>query len=192
MIDITVPHVGGFYWWDDKPPVVKMSSSEKFTIGYLYMSLHSGTHVDLPMHVGLDQEVVLKDIYSVQVVGIDKLYEVDLAGVDGILIKTGQGLSLMNRTIDKDYVALNEEKAHYLVSKKMLLVGIEAPSIERYSGDGYIHTLFLKKGIPILENINLESVREGKYKMFLFTLSIVDTVDALPAVAKLVHVGRDE
>jgi len=191
MIDITTPHVGGFYWWDDKPAVIESVSENGFTVGYLHMSLHSGTHIDLPQHVGIDKEVVLKDVYRVMVVPLNGLCEIDVSDVEGVLIKTGQGPSIADGSISKNYMALDEKSAICIVKQRISIIGIEAPSIEAYDGDGTIHKLFLERGIPILENINLSNVNMGLYDMYLSTLHTVITIDALPAVAKLVFIGRD-
>jgi len=187
MIDITLSHIGGFYWWDDEPGYVEMVKQEGFVVGYIRsMSLHSGTHIDLPMHVGLSNEGInIQDIYRVYIVNIDTILE-DIPGdVEGVLIKTGQGNLIKEGKIGKDYKALSSTETRYLLNSNMRLVGIDAPSIEPYMGDGSIHKSFLSRSIVILENIFLEGVEPGFYDLYLSVLHIPFDVDALPTVAKL-------
>jgi len=189
MIDITIPHMGGFYWWDDAPARVEEEVHGVFRVGYITMSLHSGTHVDLPWHVGLHRDVQIKRCYTVRVVSMDRLHDKDIDGrnVDGVIVKTGQGSALRNRSIGRDYVALSYDDASVLLSWDIKIVGIDAPSIEIYDGNGDIHRLFLSRGIPILETADLTDAEEGIYKLYLYTLRVNNTilVDALPTVALL-------
>ncbi len=188
MIDITLPHIGGFSWWDDPLPSITFVDSGAYKVGYISMSLHSGTHIDLPLHVGLDVAVKLKDAYIVEVINImdiDMLASKCSNNVDGWLIKTGQGKPLKDGSIDKNYVALNYSQAQHIVSCNPELIGIEAPSIEEYEGSGTVHKIFLKRGIPILENIDLTDVDMALYMLYLYTLHVRQPVDALPAIALL-------
>jgi len=187
MIDITLSHIGGFHWWDDEPGYVETVKQEGFVVGYIRnMSLHSGTHIDLPMHVGLPNEGInIQDVYRVYVVNIDSICEEVPDNIEGVLIKTGQGSLIRKGKIGKDYRALSTIETRYLINSNIKLVGIDAPSIEPYSGNGSIHKSFLSKSIIVLENIFLEGVDPGLYDLYLSVLHIPFDVDALPSIAKL-------
>ena len=187
MIDITLFHIGGFHWWDDGPGHVETVKQEGFVVGYIRnMSLHSGTHIDLPMHVGFPNEGInIQDIYRVYVVDLDSISGDMPDNIEGVLIKTGQGLLIREGKIGKDYKALSIMETRYLLNSDIKLVGIDAPSIEPYRGDGYIHKSFLTRSVVVLENIFLEGVELGFYELYLSVLHIPFNVDALPAVAKL-------
>lgn len=187
MIDITLSHIGGFHWWDDEPGYVETVKQEGFVVGYVRnMSLHSGTHIDLPMHVGLPNEGInIQDVYRVYVVDLDHIRENIPGNVEGVLIRTGQGFLIKEGKIGKDYKALSIAETSDLLNSNIKLVGIDAPSIEPYEGDGAIHKLFLSRSVVVLESIFLERVESGFYDLYLSVLHISFDVDALPTVAKL-------
>ncbi|GEM_PF-2288948 len=195
IFDITVPHVGAFHWWDDDPPSITFHEYGRFRVGYVNMSLHSGTHIDLPYHVGLDNMPKIAFYYKTRVIPINMVRNRAIGtipeGVDAILIRTGLGESLVLGNVSKDYPSLSLEDAVFLANMGIKLVGIEAPSIEEYAGDGSVHYIFLERGIPILETINLSHTSDGIYTLHIYTMKVVGyTLDALPAVAMLGREGE--
>ncbi len=194
-IDITVPHIGAFHWWDDDPPSFTSHEYGRFRVGYVKMSLHSGTHIDLPYHVGLRKMPKIASYYKAMIIPIDTVKNRTLdflqEGVDAILIKTGLGKSLVLGEVSKDYLSLSVEDAYFLADMGIKLVGIESPSIEEYDGDGSVHYVFLEREIPILESVNLIHVSAGIYTLYIYTLKVVGYIlDALPAVAVLEREGE--
>lgn len=195
MVDITVPHVGAFHWWDDDPPSITFHEYGRFRVGYVNMSLHSGTHIDLPYHVGLKKMPKISGCYKAMVIPLDMVRNRTLEsiqkGVDTILIKTGLGESLVLGSVSTNYPSLIGEDADFLMNMGIKLVGIESPSIEEYDGDGSVHSVFLERGIPILETINLSHVGDGIYTLHIYTMKVVGyALDALPAVAMLEREGE--
>jgi len=61
------------------------------------------------------------------------------------------------------------------------LVGIDYLSVEGYSiPDAPAHKIFLKKGVVLLEGINLSKIPQGEYELFCLPLKITGT-DGSPA-----------
>ena len=69
----------------------------------------------------------------------------------------------------------------FLVSKKIKLVGIDYITVDN-EASFTSHLIFLNSEIPILENIDLSSVRPGKYRLYCFPLN-TDTEAAPVRVA---------
>ncbi|HHT9130776.1 MAG TPA: cyclase family protein, partial [Candidatus Brocadiaceae bacterium] len=81
----------------------------------------------------------------------------------------------------KDFVYITKEAAQYLVDNDVRLVGIDYLSVEKF-GNKYAdtHHIFLRKGIVIIEGLDLSNVKAGDYELIALPLKIKDC-DGSPA-----------
>ncbi len=159
------------------------------------MNLHTGTHIDFPLHTLKDgndstNHSILDFIGEAKVFDLTQLSEVitkkDLEPLtivedDFIIFKTS---NTTRGNMASDFVYLGEDAAQYLKDKKIRGVGIDALGIERNQPGHPTHDILLSSGIIILEGAALESVVEGVYTLLCLPMKI-EGVEALPVRAFL-------
>ena len=103
------------------------------------------------------------------------------------MIKTDNSKLYNEKSFSKNFSALNESGALWIVERRIELVGIEYLSIEKYINDNYsVHKTLLKNDVLIIEGLNLENIGEGFYKIFALPLKIYGR-DAAPVRVFLVE-----
>lgn len=163
----------------------------------LKMNLHTGTHIDAPLHMIKDGETI--ETYSLErfitkakvldftsVVGMidaEDLKSKDIKKGDFILLKTQNSFE---ECFNLEFVSLAEDGAKYLAELDINGVGIDALGIERSQPNHMTHIRLLKAGVIILEGINLKEVAEGAYQMMALPIKI-DSVEASPVRAVLIE-----
>ena len=86
---------------------------------------------------------------------------------------------------DPDFVYLDKDAASFLVNHKILLVGIDSPSVDAFSSSTLpVHKILLDQGIVILENANLQDVPPDDYQLICLPLKL-DGLDGSPVRAIL-------
>ncbi|MDD3123510.1 MAG: cyclase family protein [Candidatus Izemoplasmatales bacterium] len=159
-------------------------------------NLHTGTHIDFPLHIiehgetsdslelsDLIGEAIVIDLSKVQ----DGIHSCDFINYeikenDFVLLKT------KNSETDHflfDYTYLAEDGASYLISKNIKGVGIDALGIERSQVGHPTHKVLLNNGLFIIEGLRLKGIIEGRYDFIILPLKI-SNVEALPARAILI------
>jgi arylformamidase len=171
IIDISLPIRPGMDVYPGDP-VVKLervrsiAAGDGYNLTRLDFGVHSGTHVDAPVHfidgaAGTDSLPV--DVLIGSCVVVDGISVPD--GAERVLFKTG-GSGL----------ALEAETAQEVVEKEVRLVGIDYLSI----GDEDAHRILLGAGVVALEGIDLHEVEAGGYELFCAPLNLVGS-DGAPA-----------
>lgn len=163
------------------------------------MGAHAGTHVDAPRHfidgaAGVDAMPLEPLIGSCRVIEVKddvvRRRHLENAGIEKgerILIKTANSsLWRAGAPFHESFVALDEDAAAFLAERSVALVGIDYCSIEPFHAlPGHpVHRLLLKRGIVILEGIDLSEVPEGSYELICLPLKI-EGGDGAPARALL-------
>lgn len=183
---------------DEKKPrfkTVKTFENDGVYETDITMNLHTGTHIDFPLHTlesGKNShkhniKTLLGDAKVLDLTTVrEGITDNDLAGFD---IKDNDFILLKTRNsyhdeFDFEFVYLSKTGAEYLVDKGVRGVGIDALGIERNQPGHPTHDLLLNEEILILEGIRLKDVSEGTYEMIALPLSIED-VEALPVRAIL-------
>ncbi len=185
---------------NDKRPVLTCTSD--FTNGSTYesriqMDIHTGTHVDAPLHV-LPSGATIEHIDLSKVITPCKVFDltdltgkisaVDLAKRD---IKSGDFILLRTQnsylnTFDSNFIYLDQSSAAYLKSKDIIGVGIDALGIERSQPGHETHKILFEAGIVILEGLRLRAVTEGNYLLIAAPLKIKG-VEGAPTRAVLIQ-----
>jgi arylformamidase len=179
---------------EGKKPKIKVFSTLSTESSYeseIHMNLHTGTHIDMPLHMLENGETsdsldISKLVTSCSVLDLtevnDKITHLNLKQKDihpgaFILLKTKN--SYVNG-FDPEFVFLDATGADYLVEKQITGVGIDSLGIERSQPNRATHKTLFKHGIIILEGLRLAEIKEGTYNLIALPLRI-NNVEALPA-----------
>lgn len=164
------------------------------------MNVHTGTHIDAPLHFissgkSIDQvnlEVFVGSAYVAYLPRAKDITAKDLenmrwrSGTKRLLLKTSNS-SLWNKKnpkFKKDYVGLTPDAAKWIVKKGIKLIGIDYLSIAKFSDAQKVHQILLGAGVFILEGIDLSKVKKGKYELICLPLKLLDA-EATPVRAVL-------
>lgn len=188
-------------WPGDKKVVIErdcsISNGDCVNLSHIRMGLHTGTHVDAPLHIADGAQ----DIASVSVeyfFGFVKVFELDVEDyiskddVKDLSIKNGDAVFFKTRNsyiekdeFNKDFIYLDTSAAEYLVAKGVKTVGVDYLSVESFASDDLsVHKLLLLNKIAVVEGLMLKDVREGEYIFSCLPLP-VDRGDGSPVRAVL-------
>lgn len=202
IFDITIPLSEDTPVWEGDNGVQlirteSLSKGDGFNVTEMYMGVHSGTHIDAPFHLFEEGDTVNaipleKLVGEVQVIALTEKIDVispeilDRSGFDSknkrLLLKTKNSKFWKDDpyTFRKDFTAINQECAQYLVDSGIYLVGIDYFSISPLSDLKPAHEILLRSGIAILENIHLGDINPGIYQLICLPLKLIGT-DGAPA-----------
>lgn len=173
--------------------VPQFSTLSTFETGSSYesvltMSLHTGTHMDYPLHMVKDGAVSTEALAE-GLLGSVKVFETDQDVVDEAFIRQceiqkGDVVFFKTRnstheTFDFDFVYVDQTAAKALAMIGIKGVGLDALGIERAQDGHPTHKILLGAGIFIIEGLRLKEVPEGHYELMALPLKIIG-VEALP------------
>ena len=193
IYDVTVPLHNALATWPGDPGVEitdwrSLANGDGASVSLLHFGAHSATHVDAPAHfiegaARIDSLSLESLIGPARVVRVpDSLTEItsdflstcDLTGVQRIIFHT-RNSAFWNEGFRKDFTALTPEGAEMLVNLGVKLVGNDYLSIEKFrSGHHLTHLTLLRKGVVIVEGLNLSGVPDGDYEVMCLPLKIAD------------------
>lgn len=188
--------------WPGDPAVIVERATGAQTEGGISLSqltfgTHTGTHVDAPLHVlphgnavdRLALEALLGPAHVLHHTRAAHItaYDLEAGSIPRdcrrLLLKTPnskRGLFSQGR-LRTDYVALAADAARWLVERRLLLVGLDALSVDPYEcTDLTAHRILLASGIVIVEGLSLRHVRPGDYTLHCLPLRI-EGADGAPA-----------
>jgi arylformamidase len=199
LIDVTVPLDATLPTYPGNTPytleaVKRLARGDSSNVSTVHMSAHAGTHVDAPRHFfdsgagaeGLPLEILIGrarviEITSRKGIGAEELAAVNLSEDIRVLIKTTNSRLWGTPEFQKDFVAVTEAGATYLLEHGIKLVGVDYLSVEQFKKPGApAHHVLLGAGIIVLEGLNLRDVEPGVYEMFCLPLPVVGS-DGAPA-----------
>lgn len=165
------------------------------------MNMHSGTHIDAPLHFlaqgktitdlslqGFIGKALVVHLPKAQVIDSEVLRNIRIPrGVTRILFKTSNSLLWRKKetSFNKKYVGLTVDGALWLVKKEITLIGVDYLSVATFREIAEVHKTFLKKGVVLLEGIDLSAVTSGIYTLVSMPLKI-SAVEAAPVRAILI------
>jgi len=161
----------------------------------LSMNVHTGTHVDAPLHM-LAGGATIETIPLDRLVGPARV--LDLTHLKGhitredllpyciqrgerLLLKTASSLT---EAFDMEFVFLRGDGAEYLAEIGVGLVATDALGIERAQPDYKTHRTLMSNDIIIVEGVRLKDVEAGNYMLVIAPLKMTG-IDASPARAFL-------
>lgn len=192
--DVSAPIYLGMTVYKNKPE--KQPSFDTVTNGHvtetrISMDLHTGTHVDSPLHMINDGDT-MESIAIEDLVGNVKLFDLthvedrivydDIKDLpiekdDFILFKTKNSLE---DAFDFEFIFVAQDAAQHLAEIGIKGVGVDALGIERAQPEHPTHRILFDKKVIVMEGLRLKEVAEGDYFMVAAPLNIIGT-DAAPA-----------
>jgi arylformamidase len=199
-IDISVPVFSGMVHWPDNPPVqiervLDMGRGDVATVSKLSMGVHTGTHMDAPVHFlpggqGIDAAPLDALIGLARVIEISDPVSITAEELSACHIQPGERILFKTRNSARcwqaddfvtDFVYISQAAARYLAAQRAQVVGVDYLSVGGYFQDGpETHQVLLAAGIWIIEGLNLAAVQPGTYEMICLPLKIVGS-DGAPA-----------
>ncbi|MDI6601508.1 MAG: cyclase family protein [Thermoanaerobacteraceae bacterium] len=184
---------------EEKRPAVEVTRDypEGARESKIHLEMHTGTHVDAPMHMIEGGESIDKlDLYQVvtQCRVIDLTYLTDSVKREDLTdkdIKKGEFILLKTKNsfderFNPEFVFLKKSGAEYLAEKGIKGVGIDSLGIERSQPGHETHITLFKNGITIIEGLRLKDIPEGNYLLAAAPLYVVGAEGA-PARALLIE-----
>jgi arylformamidase len=181
IIDISIPIRPGMVTYPGDPVVtlerVRSIAADGYNLSRLDFGVHSGTHVDAPVHF-VDEAAAAESLPLDVLIGpcvvVEGIQIPD--GVERVLFKTSNSELWARDTAAEEFESLDAGTAQALVDKGVLLVGIDYLSI----GDEDVHRVLLGAGIVAVEGLDLRGVAAGDYELICAPLKLVGS-DGAPA-----------
>ena len=203
-IDVSVTVRHGMPHWPDNPPIVLERSmdigrGDGCNLSHLAMGVHSGTHIDGPVHfvhqaAGVDEMPLTATMGAARVIEIAHPRQVTAAELRGHALQAGERVLFRTSNsgrcwnTDKfveDFVYISAEAAGDLAEMGVQAVGVDYLSVGGYHADGAkIHHILLAAGIWIIEGLDLSAVRAGRYELICLPVKLHGS-DGAPARAIL-------
>ncbi|MEJ7828147.1 MAG: cyclase family protein [Segetibacter sp.] len=207
-IDITATIHPQMMTWPGQPAVqlskiLSMANGDVCNLTQMSLSVHTGTHVDAPLHfladgkdittfpfdklVGAARIIEIKDRETIKILELERA---NIQAGQRILFKTiNSAMQWDKMEFKPDYVYLSTEAANYLAEKQISCIGIDYPSIAGYQKNEVpVHQVLLKAGIWIIEGLWLQNVHTGDYEMICLPLKIAGS-DGAPARVIIRKIG---
>jgi arylformamidase len=190
IVDASVPIRPGMVTYPGDPAVrlervSAIAAGAVANLSRLDFGVHSGTHVDAPVHFvdgapaaeSLPLDVLIGPALVVDATAVEQptLAALHLRG-DRILFKTRNSELWANDEFADDFVSLTANGAAFLLAHGARLVGIDYLSI----GDEAAHLALLRAGVVTIEGLDLTLVEPGDYQLVCAPLKLVGS-DGAPA-----------
>lgn len=210
FIDISLPIDQKVTVWPESTPVEfkkwkNMEIGDKTNDTVYSANVHTGTHIDAPLHYikdgnsvdQIDFEKLIGRAYVREILGKKEITAGILQSLSipkdtkRLLLKTDNSRLLKDNSKDfyKDFVALTTDAAQWIVDREIELVGIDYLSIQQFKKDSKVHEILLKAGIVILEAIVLDGVKQGYYTLVCLPMKLMG-IEAAPVRAILYSTER--
>ena len=203
-IDVSVAVRHGMPHWPDNPPIVVQRPMELIrghacNLSHLAMGVHTGTHIDAPVHfihqaAGVDEMPLSATMGPARVIEITDPREITADELRGHSLRSGERVLFRTSNSPRcwqtdrfveDFVYVSEQAAEHLAETGVRTVGVDYLSVGGYHADGAkIHRILLSAGIWIIEGLDLSAVRAGRYEMICLPVKLHGS-DGAPARALL-------
>ena len=204
--DLSLPISESLIVWPGDSPIRMIYTShldrgDMATVTRLELGSHTGTHVDAPLHFvpgakGVDALDLDLLVGPALVVHALEASAITAQVLDELGIPTGtERLLLRTRNSDrwlrgehnffKDFVAITEDGARWLVERGIRLVGVDYLSVGTYADPIPTHQTLLRAGVIAVESLNLSGIAPGTYQFVCLPLPLVGK-DGAPARAILI------
>ena len=195
IYDVTGAIYEGMTVYKNKPE--KQPKVNQITNGYvtetrLEFDVHTGTHIDAPLHMVVDGDTFetipldnlvgqckVLDLTELENEGVSKsdLVGFEIQEGDFVLLKTKNSFE---ETFNFNFIYLAQDGAEYLSEIGVRGVGIDALGIERSQEGHPTHKTLFANDIIIIEGLRLKGIEQGGYFMVAAPIKLVGT-EASPA-----------
>jgi arylformamidase len=168
----------------------------------LHIYGHSGTHMDAPLHFGINDQTindftpddfigkahilrlnVSKDSYLISESDLEPVLNLIAPG-DSLVIQSGWSAHIHKEKYKKGLPRISEDAAHCLVNHKIKMLGVESPSVADVGNleeVTNIHRILMDGNVIIIEGLtNLDQLQKSTFTLLAFPLKIKDG-DGAPA-----------
>ena len=171
-----------------------MEDGSSVNVGSFCTSTHAGTHADAPRHFipegsTIDELDLSAFVGPAQVVDVDEAptirpQDVPKVQAPRILLKTPASQQPDSAWSDH-FPVLAPETVSYLANQSVVLIGVDTPSVDPpESKELPAHHALSDAGIVNLENLRLDGVNPGVYRLMALPLKLTGA-DASPVRAVL-------
>lgn len=151
--------------------IKSIENGDGYNLSEISMSVHSGTHIDAPLHF-------CEDGKSIDNIRLNTFFgKCTVISVSGIL--TGEDMERLLPYCKRRVLFHGEGKtfishsaAIVLAESRVVLVGTDAPSIAPSFDEEKTHRELARAGIAILENLNLSAIDDGEYDLCAFPIKL--------------------
>ena len=201
--DVSVPIRPGMVHYPGNPPVLidfvrDLKRGDAETLSHLSLSVHTGTHVDAPVHflpdaAGVDRLPIETLIGAARVIDVPDAEGLTAAHLTPHGIAPGERILIRTRNSQlgwnsdeffASYSYLAVDAAALLAEKRVRLIGVDYLSVGRGETNPEVHRILLGAGIVILEGLDLSQVSPGRHDLICLPLRLVGR-DGSPARALL-------
>lgn len=209
IYDITVTLEAGIPVWPGNPPfelvrVNKLEEGGSSNVSRLSLGVHTGTHVDAPIHflqggTGVDQLPLELLTGQATVHWLDLPQgNITAAALEGATPKIERGAErtlLKSRNSElwrsphpfrEDFAGITPDGAQWIVDQQIKLIGVDYLSVGAWKMGKPTHEILLKAGVLIVEGLNLREVKAGEYEFYCLPLKLKDC-DGAPARTILIN-----
>ena len=196
IIDLTVPIREGMPIYDGNPGIhlsraQSIEDGADVNVSRLDLGVHTGTHVDAPIHflpdgagaeaLPLDVLVGPADVVDATTltgpIDASSLGSLELPeGLERLLLKTPNSELWSSDEFTRNFIRLTGDGARFLVERGIRLAGIDYLSI----GDQEAHRELLGAGVVAVEGLDFRGVDPGAYTLVCLPLRLVGS-DGAPA-----------
>lgn len=194
IIDISLPLEDGIPIWPDSTGInlswaLRLERGESSNLTRLDIDVHVGTHIEGSLHsfsdgISIDKILLenfigrasVVDLSLVDVITAKDLEKLNLSdGVERLLFRTknSEFWKNFNQTFREDFVGLSSDAAQWIVDHKIKLVGIDYLSVANFKEGDAVHKILFKKGVVILEGLNLLMAPVGEYELVCLPLKLI-------------------
>lgn len=160
----------------------------------IFMSSHTGTHMDAPVHFfpkgkTIDMIAVEKFVSDAILLRINKKRKglirkedivkleskVHIRKGDAVILSTGWEDHANRNHYLSDNPGLSEDGAKYLASKSVSIVGIDTANIDHPDAKNFpAHNILLPREVLIVENLcNLKKIGQNSFRLIVLPLKIM-------------------
>ncbi|MCA9830716.1 MAG: cyclase family protein [Dehalococcoidia bacterium] len=195
-IDISTPLTDGMAVYPGDPEVrlrrvLDMERGDPFTLSAIEAGLHSGTHVEAPVHFipgsggieTIDLNALLGDAVVVDV----RWFGEGLTAADVARFMPAGCERVLFRTVadsGSSGPVLTMAAAGELLKRGVRLLGIDSLSVAPSDDPSPVHVALLEAGVVIVVGLDLRSIEAGRYELLCLPL-LIPGADGAPARALL-------
>ncbi|HSB89525.1 MAG TPA: cyclase family protein [Anaerolineales bacterium] len=193
--------------WPGDPPVSlervgAIAQGRNANVSHLSCGVHIGTHVDAPLHFldgaggvetmsleSLTGRAYVVDLRKAVVIDADTLHAAHIpTRAQRLLFRTRNSdyWKRGERTFQKEFVAIDETGAEWLVHRKVRLVGVDYLSVAPFGRSRPTHEILLKANMAVVEGLDLNGVPSGAFDLYCLPLKLIGS-DGAPARAILIR-----
>lgn len=177
---------------------VKYLSVDKYNSHRLDINMHSGTHIDSPMHLTDSKRYISElplesfiargcvlDVRNHNVIRPSSEYDGLIKSHSIVLLYTGYDKHYGTEEYYENHPCVDMDFCKLLIKKNIRMLGMDTPSPDRYPFEA--HKLLLKNNIYIMENLtNLNQLLNAdRFEIIAFPLKIRADSSITRAVARI-------